>query len=202
MKLFTAGPSPFGRKVKVVLMETGQMDRVEIVDAATTPINTNPDLAVQNPLAKLPALVREGGATLYDSRVITEYLDDLAGGGLYPQAPRKWETLTLLATADGIMDAAVLMVYEGRCRAEDKQDPIWVEAQWGKVERALDAVEARWMSHLAGPLDIAQIATGIALEYLDFRHPTREWRQTRPALAAWQAEFAKRPAMQATAPEG
>ncbi|MEO1551805.1 MAG: glutathione S-transferase family protein [Pseudomonadota bacterium] len=200
MKLFTAGPSPFGRKVKVVLLETGQMDRVEVVDAASTPIKANPDLAAQNPLAKLPALVRDGGATLYDSRVITEYLDDLAGGQLYPAAPRKWETLTLLATADGIMDAAVLMVYEARCRPEDKQDDTWVQGQWSKVARALDALEARWMSHLAGPLDIGQIATGCALEYLDFRHPTRDWRVSRPDLAAWQAEFAKRPSMQSTTP--
>ena len=71
-----------------------------------------------------------------------------------------------------------------------------------KVARALDTIEARWISHLAGPLDAAQIALGCALGYLDFRHGERGWRSGRPALAAWDARFAERPAMQATRPAG
>src|SRR3989338_4258149 len=103
-------------------------------------------------------------------------------------------------TADGILEAALAMVYEGRIRPEDKQFAPWVEAQWAKAARALDAVERDWMTHLNGPLDAAQIAIGCALGYLDFRLSARNWREGRPNLAAWEAEFAKRPAMQATKP--
>ncbi len=201
MKLYSAGPSPFARKVHVLLAETDQTDAVETVTLFTSPTDTHGDVAAKNPLGKIPLLERDGGPALYDSRVICRYLDDLAGGRLYPQAPRLWETLTLEATGDGIMDAAILMVYEGRCRAEDKRDPNWLDAQWTKITRALDALESRWMSHLAGPLDMGQITVGCALEYLDFRQPDRPWREGRPQLTAWQESFATRPAMIATKPE-
>ena len=112
-----------------------------------------------------------------------------------------WEVRTLEATADGIMDAAILMVYEGRIRPEDLRYDTWVEAQWSKAARSLDALEALWISHLAGPLDMGQIAVACALSYLDFRHPDRDWRAGRGALAAWHATFAARPSMDATKPE-
>lgn len=199
MKLYHNAASPFVRKVRIVLAETGQS--AELVDVFITPTAPGDQVPAANPLGKIPALERESGATLYDSRVICRYLDDMAGGGLYPDAPRLWETLTLEATADGLMDAAILMVYEGRVRPEEIRYPDWVEAQWTKVTRGLDAIEARWMSHLAGPFDMAQIAMGCALAYLDFRHGDRDWRSGRPALAAWYAAFAERPSMQATRPE-
>ncbi|RXV70306.1 glutathione S-transferase [Roseovarius sp. A46] len=199
MQLIASPLSPFVRKVRVLLHETGLAQQVEVVNLATTPIETDPRAASANPLGKIPALVREDGATLYDSRVITRYLDDLAGAGLYPEA-RLWEVLTLEATAEGIMEAAVLMTYEGRFRPEDMQYAPWVEAQWAKIARALDALEARWMSHLSGRLDMGHIATGCALGYLDFRHDGRGWRQGHPALADWFTAFAQRESMTATAP--
>ena len=191
--------SPFVRKVRVVLLETGQMDQVELRYVTTTPIAPAGEATAAHALGKIPALIRPEGCTLYDSRVITRYLDARGGGKLYPPS-HIWETLTLEATGDGIMEAAVLMVYEGRCRPEDKQDHTWVDAQWGKIENALDALTARWMSHLAGPLDAGVIAIGCALGYLDFRHPGREWRKGRDALDDWYAVFSERDAMQATRP--
>lgn len=162
------------------------------LDPGTLPVD-------RNPLGKIPALVRAEGTAIYDSRVICRYLDDLAGAGLYPPA-RLWETLTLEATADGMLEAALLMVYEVRVRPEDRRFPDWIEAQWAKIARALDAIESGWMDHLAGPLDMAQIAVGCALGYLDFRLGARNWREGRPRLAEWEAAFAQRPAMQATKP--
>jgi glutathione S-transferase len=201
MKLFYARPSPFVRKVVVCLIETGQMDDVEQIDATGTPLNASQMPLSHNPLGKIPALARDDAPAIYDSRVITRFLDDRAGGMLYPPAPRLWETLTLEATADGILDAAVLMVYEGRCRSEELQSSEWVDGQWAKIARALDTIENRWMSHLAGPLDMAQVAVGVALEYLDFRLSVRNWRTDRPALAAWQAEFSTHDSMTGTTPE-
>lgn len=200
MKLFHAAASPFARKVRVVLHETGQAAEVEMVEATVSPLDAGTLPLGHNPLGKIPTLERPDGPALYDSRVICRYLAHRAGGGLYPAPPRLWETLTLEATADGICDAAILMVYEGRTRPEERRSPDWVAAQWTKVARALAAVEERWMSHLAGPLDAAQIAMGCALGYLDLRHGDRDWRSGHPALTAWEAKFAQRAAMQATRP--
>ncbi len=201
MKLYYAAASPFVRTVLVCLHETNLLNQVETVEVTVTPLAPGDTVPAKNPLGKIPALERDGGPTLYDSRVICRYLDDLATANLYPQPPMLWETLTLEATAHGIMDAAVLMVYEGRVRPKAKQYDDWVDSQWLKVTRALDAVESRWMSHLAGPLDIAQIAMGCALPYLDFRHSDRDWRAGRPNLTAWEKKFSARPSMEATKPE-
>ena len=200
MRLYESPTSPFARKIRVVLIETGLDRGVEQVAAVGGPLDPGAIPLGQNPLGKVPVLERADGPAIYDSRVICRFLDDLAGGRLYPPKPRLWETLTLEATADGIMDAAVLMIYEVRVRPEGARHGRWVEAQWSKIARALDAVEARWMSHLAGPLDAAQIAIGCALGYLDLRHDARNWRAGRPSLAAWAARFGERPSMKATEP--
>jgi glutathione S-transferase len=200
MRLYHSPTSPFVRKVLVALHETSLLGRVELVPAGGNPLEPGSMPVALNPLGKIPTLERDDGGALYDSRVICRYLDDLAGSVLYPGKPRLWETLTLEATADGMMEAAVLMMYEIRTRPPERQHPDWVEAQWSKVDRALDAIEERWMSHLAAPLDAAQIGVGCALGYLDLRHAARDWRAGRPALAAWERRFAERPSMQATRP--
>lgn len=199
MQLYDNPASPFCRKVQVLLRETGQAGDVETVPAVGHPLAPEQMPLAQNPLGKIPCLARPDGPALYDSRVICRFLDARAGAGLYPEA-RIWEVLTLEATADGIMDAAVLMVYEGRARPEERRHAPWVEAQWAKVARALDALEARWMGNLAGPLTMAQIAVGCALGYLDFRHPDRDWRKGHDSLAAWFATFSERDSMSATVP--
>jgi glutathione S-transferase len=200
MKLVTADASPFARKVRVLLHETGQINDVDMQNVATTQMNTLSEVAAANPAGKIPALIREDGPTLFDSRVITRFLDARASAGLYPES-RLWETLTLEATADAIMDAAILVVYETRLRPEDKVYDGWMDAQWDKVSRSVAAVNARWMSHLAGPLDMSHIAIGCALGYLDFRHNARGWRKGNDALDDWFAVFSQRDSMVATAPE-
>ena len=202
MRLYHSPTTPFGRKVMVALMETGQAGDVEVVTVAGTPMDVGTMPVAQNPLGKIPALELDDGPALYDSRVICRFLDDRAGGKLYPPAPRLWQTLTLEATADGMLDAAILMVYEARTRPENKRFDGWVDAQWSKVARALDALEGRWISHLNGPLDMGQIAIGCTLSYLDFRHGVREWRHNRPALASWYAGFSQRDSMAGTEPKG
>ena len=116
MKLYHSPASPFVRKVMVVLHETGQIGDVTLLDTVLTPTSPAEAILSKNPLSKVPALERDDGPTIYDSRVICAYLDARAGAGLYPQGAGRWDLLTLEATADGIMDAAVLMVYEGRVR--------------------------------------------------------------------------------------
>lgn len=200
MKLYHSPASPFVRKVVVFIHEMGKADAVELATITTTALASDPGLMAANPLARIPALERADGVTLHDSRVITAYLDDLFNGGMYPTDARQWETLTLEATGDGIMDSAVSMVYEVRLREEAQVSHDWIEAQWAKVERALDALNTLWMSHLSGPVGAGHISVGCALGYLDFRHGDRDWRQGRPALAQWFDGFAARPSMAATAP--
>ncbi|MBC7156447.1 MAG: glutathione S-transferase [Rhodobacteraceae bacterium] len=202
MRLYHAPASPYVRKVMIVLLETGQAGDVALVPATGTPLDPATMPVAHNPLGKVPTLERDDGPALYDSRVICRYLDDRAGAGLYPPAPRLWEVLTLEATGDGITDAALLMVYESRVRTEEMRSPAWVEGQWAKIARTLDALEGRWMAHLAGPLDAGQIAVAAALGYLDFRLGGRDWRAGRPALSAWFARFSERESLRATLPTG
>ncbi len=199
MKLYHSPTSPYVRKVMVLIHETG-LKGIDLITATGTPLDPGSIPVDRNPLGKVPALDLEDGTTLYDSRVICRYLDTVAEAGLYPAPPRLWDTLTLEATADGILDAALLMVYEGRLRPEELRFAPWVSAQWAKIDRALDAIEQRWMSHLSGGLDAGHIALGCALGYLDFRHGARNWRTGRPHLSAWADDFARRPAMLATVP--
>lgn len=200
MKLYYSPTSPYVRKVMVVLHETGQLNDVELVPASGTPLAPADPLVGKNPLTKVPALERPEGPTLFDSRVICAYLDSLGEGGLYPDSDRRWDTLTLEALADGILDAALLMTYESRLRPDDMRWDAWADAQWAKIARACAALNERWMPHLAGPLDMGQIAVACALGYVDFRHDARNWRAGNDALSRWYETFESRPSLAETRP--
>jgi len=202
MVLHHSQTSPYVRKAMILLHEADMLDRVQLAAAMGTPVDPGSMPVRHNPLGKIPALERADGCTLYDSRVICRYLATLASDGpaFYPEGARLWEVLTLESTADGILDAAILMRYETALRSPEQQSEAWIEGQWSKVSRALDALESRWMAHLAGPLCMGQIAVACACSYLDFRHDARGWRDTRPALADWYAGFSERPSMQQTQP--
>lgn len=200
MKLFYSPASPFVRKCVVLLHELVQADAVQLETVTTTALASDDALKAANPLARLPALQRPDGTTLYDSRVITTFLNDLYGGSFYPQDTSRWETLTLEATGDGMMDSAISMVYEKRLRSDEQVSDAWIEAQWAKIERTLSVINARWMSHLSGPVAMGHVSVACALSYLDFRLDARNWRQGHEALAAWHESFAARPSMLATEP--
>lgn len=201
MQLFSSPTSPFARKVNVLLAETGQQADVEVLGAAGSPLDSSKMPTEHNPLGKIPTLVRPEGLALFDSRVICQFLDDRAGGGLYPAAPRLWDCLALEAMSDGVVDAAILIVYESKLRTADMQMQGWVDGQWSKVARALGELEGNWMAYLSGPFDMGQVALGCALSYLDFRHGARNWREGHPNLAAWESEFAKHDSMIETVPK-
>ncbi|MEO1733337.1 MAG: glutathione S-transferase [Pseudomonadota bacterium] len=201
MELFYAKASPFVRKVMVVLHETGQLEDVTLLDTALTPISQPDALKPANPLSKVPALARPDGPALYDSRVICAYLDDRARAGLYGTDAERWDILTLEATGDGIMDAAVVKRYEEFLRPAELHWQDWLDGQWAKVDGALRAVNDRWMAHLSQPLNMAHISIGCAIGYLDFRHDIMNWRASAPELADWYTGFSQRPSMQATRPD-
>lgn len=202
LTLYHSPTSPYVRKVMVLAHEAGLMDRLALVPASGTPLDPGTVPLGANPLGKVPVLTRPDGGAVYDSRVICRYLDALAGDRFYPAGVRQWDCLTLEAMADGILDAALSMVYEYRLRPEAVQMPAIVDGQWSKIARSLVVLEERWMAYLAGPLCMGQIALGCALGYLDFRHTARGWRGMAPALAQWQDKLALRESMIATAPPG
>jgi glutathione S-transferase len=191
--------SPFVRKIRIAASVLG-FDRDVALEQADT-MNASDSIRSQNPLGKIPALVLEDGTVLFDSRVILEYLDHRAGGGrIIPKdASARFSALRLQALADGIMDASVLLVYEGRWRPPERHEPKWIDLQNGKVARALATLEAAPPA-LDTPPNVGQIALACALGYRDFRFPG-SWRKDHPRLAAWVDDFARRvPAFAATAP--
>jgi glutathione S-transferase len=199
MILRSSPASPFGRKVRIAAMILGLDGRIKVEAADTAdPADT---VRQQNPLGKIPTLVLDDGLVLFDSRVILEYLDHLAGGGrIIPAEPTaRFAALRLQALADGIMDASILRVYEGRWRDPAKHEPKWVEHQAGKVARALAALEAAPPAR-ATPPDVGQIAIACALAYQDFRFQGT-WRKDHPRLVQYLDAFAAAvPAFAATSP--
>ncbi len=201
MKLFYAKTSPFVRKVLVVAHELGLFERLDLLPAAAHPINRDATIREQNPLAQVPTLILDDGTMLADSRVICEYLDHLGQGGFFPApGPARWAALAAQSTGDGLLDAALLCVYETRVRQESERSPAWVAGQREKIADALAQIEAA-APGLGERVDIATVTYGCALGYLDLRLPDLGWRGRAPAAAAWYARFGERPSMQATRPE-
>lgn len=200
MKLFHSHFSPFARKVMVCAHELGLAGRIELLPSAAHPVTRDPTILAHQPLAQVPTLIAEDGRVLADSRVICEYLDDLAGGALFPATgPARWDALTDQSTADGLLDAALLIRYELTARTEGTRSASWIEGQTAKIESTLAWFEAR-AAAIAERVDIGSISLGCALGYLDLRFAELGWSERHPRTRAWYARFAARPAMAATRP--
>jgi glutathione S-transferase len=198
MKLRHNPASPYVRKVMVVAHELGVAGKIELLDTVVSPVTTNATLAGENPLMKIPALVTDDGDVLFDSPVICEYLDSLAGGGKMFPAPGKarWAALRQQALCDGILDALILCRYEIAARPEDKRFAGWTDGQMNKAHQGLAALEREDLSGQT----IGTISAGCTLGYLDFRFPNDGWRTRHPKLAEWYKAVEQLPSMQATKP--
>ncbi|MEN3260539.1 glutathione S-transferase family protein [Sodalis endosymbiont of Spalangia cameroni] len=183
-RLRTSPASPFGRKVALAAAATGLADRLVIEPADVN--DPNDSLLEQNPLGKIPTLITPEGQTLFDSRVIIEFLDDKAGGGVViPRDDSRWAVLRQQALADGLMDAALLVVYEDRYRPADERSPGWVARQRERMARALDYAELHYtLAPGAKTPHVGEIALAAALGYLDLRFDGA-WRQRYPKLLSW-----------------
>lgn len=200
MKLYYSPHSPYVRKTVAVAAELGLLERIELVSVATTPVASDAAVAGANPMAKIPTLLTDDGRMLADSRVICEYLDNLAGGGrVFPAAgPLRWQALVEQAAGDGLCDASILIRYETMLRPGDKQWPEWIDGQMAKVRSVLDFLVPR-VPGFGQRCDIGTIAVACALSYLDHRYADMDWRAGREALGNWYDGFAQQPCMQATA---
>lgn len=200
MKLFYSTASPFVRKVMVLIHETQLIDSITLVNAVVGPINRDPEVILHNPSGHIPTLLLNDGTALFDSVVISQYLDTLhKHPPLHPTVPLALARAQCLQSlADGVLDAGVLLRYEAVLRPEALRWADWEQGQWSKITSSLDALSATWLPTLQNSLNIGVIAVGCALGYLDFRFPSFDWRASHPELAHWYSAFEKRPSMQAT----
>jgi len=199
MKLYFNPASPYVRKVRVTAHELGLAGKIELISISLTPVSRHDGLRHSNPIGKIPALILDDGSALYDSPVICEYLDALAGGNrIFPAAgAARWTALRRQALAHGIMDATVLTRYEQAIRPEELRWQGWTDAQFLKIRTTLDALEHE---ALEGTFDIGTISIACALGYLDLRFANENWRKSRPRLTAWATAIGERPSLAATAP--
>lgn len=197
MQLLGSLTSPYVRLVRVLLAEKGLADEVELV--LTNPLADSPELRAANPLGKVPALVNTPVGTLFDSRLICEFLDAWhPHPGLLPShGAERWDCLQRVILAQGLMDAAVATVFE-RGRPEANQSSLWLQRWDTAMDAALEQISRQDLDPAV--TDLGRICTAVALGYLDFRHPSKAWRNQYPALAAWADNWASRPSMQATQP--
>ena len=201
MKLYFSPASPYVRKVLASAFELDLEHRIERVPCSVHVIRRDADVVGHNPLGQVPTLITDDGTVLYDSRVICEYLDTLAGGGrLFPVGvDRRYRALTEQAAGDGLLDAAVLARQELTLRPADKVWEVWREAQIAKIVSALDRMQ-QWSGTFGDRVDIGTLTTACALGYLEFRYADFDWRSGRATLADWFQTFARRPSIARTAP--
>ncbi len=196
MKLFYSPASPFVRKVMATAIAAGVVDRIE--KSPSNPWDSPPDLLAQNPLAKLPCLVTDDGLALFDSPVICDYLASLGGNAAFLpwSGPARWKVLKQQATADGIMDAAIIRRNEA-ARPEEEARAKNIQRQRMIMSNGLAALDAE---PPGDQVDLGTISIACCLGYLDFRFAEEPWRSAHPALDRWFASFSKRPEIAETAP--
>lgn len=199
MKLFFAVPSPFARKVRVLVAEK-KIPRIELV--TVSPFDTPQDLVSVNPLCKVPSLLLDDDSVLYDSPLICEYLDQLGEGPRLIPADGKarWTVQRRHALADGLMETTQSLALEINRRPEHERSPKFIQRWCATMARAVAALEAE-IDGFGPDIDMGHIATGCALAYLDLRASEHlSWRSEAPQLTNWFADFERRPSMQSTRP--
>lgn len=195
MKLYGGASSPYVRKCRVAARELGIIGKIEEHPMPTYGADPNTPLAGMNPSVRVPTLEMDNGEFLYDSRIILRYLNETAGGSLYPAGD--WAMQRRESQAEGLIDAALLIRGEVT-RPEQFKYQGFIDMQSKKINNALDVLESQ--VDALGRLDAAAIGTGCALGYLDFRFADWGWRASHPGLAKWFESFGARPSMQATMP--
>ncbi|MFD2236056.1 glutathione S-transferase [Aureimonas populi] len=187
MRLLCSPASPYSVKVRLAAEHCDLPLELEFVDTTDQPSG----LVAANPLGKIPTLVLEDGGTVYDSRVICEYLDRISGNLLIPQTTEQWlQAKRVEALADGVADAAILVVYEERFRPAEKRHEGWTDRQWTRAVRGLDRLEAE-VDKLPEALNIGHFALAAVLGWLNFRFKGK-WEDGHPGLVLFVEDFGRR----------
>jgi glutathione S-transferase len=201
MKLTFSQASPFARKVRIAAIELGLIDKIEFVPTTVAPATPNDDYSKINPLKKLPALILDDGDVILDSYVITEYLDELAGGGkLIPATgATRWRVKSEHSLLQGMLDSMLLCRYEGGVRPQGLQWQAWSDDHWNRAWNGMARFEKR-PDVLSRPLDVVQIGLVCVLGYADFRFPDCGWRLAYPRLDAFHQKMLERPSVKISVP--
>jgi glutathione S-transferase len=200
MKLHWSPKSPYVRKVMVCAHELGLVAQIELVRSVAAMLKPNPLIMRDNPLSKIPTLVLDDGSALFDSAVICEYLDDTAGGSMFPrESAARWQALRWHALGDGLLDILILWRNE---REREQPLPVLLDAFELKTRASLDLLEREAQMLAAAPFAIGHVTLGCALGYLDYRFDSLDWRGAAPQLARWHGLLRARPSFQATEPTG
>ncbi len=197
MKLYITTPSPFARKCRIVAREKGLADRVE--EIAVDPYANAPELLGSNPVVQVPVLIAEDGLPITDSPHICEYLDALgAGPRLLPaEGPDRLRVRRLETLGNAALEMGVKLVLEKR-RPQSERSPSWIDRWTINMGRALDALEAARPD--PDDLDMGLITAGVAVSWIDFRHPDYDWKLGRPGLVALQPALEARQSFVETRP--
>jgi len=202
MQLIGSETSPYVRKVRVVMAEK----KLEYALILEDPWSPDTRLQEHNPLGKLPCLLIDEDVSLFDSRVIVDYLDTLSPvGRLLPLPGRErasvkcWE-----AISDGILDAAVSIMAENHHRPDAPPSRHWIDRQRGKIHAALAFMEKNLHDDhafcMGVSFSLADVGLGCALGYLDFRFADLDWRQDHAKLQRLYDKLMERPSFQQTMP--
>jgi glutathione S-transferase len=209
MRLYSHPKSPYVQKVLMAAYELDLIDKITLHKIVVAPVyypgwsDDTPHLSQFNPLAKIPTLVLENGLSLYDSSVICEYLDDLGGRKLYPRdnsddpstKHRYIKIRTMEALMNGVMDAAILCVYEERLRKRSMRNKEWISGQWNKINRGLDAFNSAVVEGTLNPpggcMTMAEISGLVVCSWME-QLGKPEWKQGREALGIWFAGWKSR----------
>jgi len=191
MKLFFSPTSPYVKKVLISADELGLSNKIELLPAKASPVLRDQNIVAKNPLGKVPTLLTDDGLVLFDSRVICEYLNDIANGPLFPQDKRaKWDAIAMQALGDGLLDAALLARYESFLRPQEFLWKDWESGQIDKVMSALADFESNTLQDSV--FHIGHISLLCGLSYLDLRFDYLNWRTSHPKLSAWFEKNSKR----------
>jgi glutathione S-transferase len=194
MQLFASLTSPFSRKCRVVALEVG----LDVPVIPSDPYSPSAAFLQINPLSKIPAF-QDGALTLVDSSLIVDYLIQQGNQRIKALTNESWPTRQRARLAEGLLEAAVAALLESRRPAPYA---VFIERQYDSLRRTLAVLEADHTRLISGDgaVGMAEITLGVALAYLDFRHPTLAWRDTCPQLAAWDWLVQQRPSFMATRP--
>ena len=197
MKLLYQTHSPYARKALVFAHEAGLAQQIEVVHHETSPTRRNEQVFAENPLGKVPVLIRPGRPPIFDSDVICAYLDTLHSGRklIPPEGEARWHALRLQAVAQGLADAGIQIRWETVRRPEPLRYPPLRDGYIQKVVASYDWLEREL--DVDSPVHVGHIALATCLDWLEFRE-LPNFREGRPRLAGWFDEFAKRPSMRAT----
>lgn len=197
MKLLHQTHSPYARKALVFAHEAGLARSIEVVHHETSPTRRNEHVFAENPLGKVPVLIRPGQSPIFDSDVICAYLDTLhSGRKLIPQeGEARWHALRLQAVAQGLADAGIQLRWETVRRPEALRYPPLADGYSQKLIASYDWLEQQL--DVDTPVHVGHIALATCLDWLEFRE-LPDFRAGRPRLAAWFDEFARRASMRAT----